>query len=362
MPTDQTDLLGLDRSALQEYFASLGEKSFHARQVLQWIYQRGVTNFSEMTDLRLALRDTLAASATVALPEVASVQVSSDGTRKWLVRLTDNNCVETVFIPEEDRGTLCVSSQVGCVLTCSFCATARQGFSRNLTSGEIIGQVVLASGLLQEAGLGPRPVTNVVMMGMGEPLLNYESVLSAMRLMLDDLSFGLSRRRVTLSTAGVVPGIKRLAQDCPVSLAVSLHAVRDDLRDEIVPINRKYPIKELLDACSEYLKNDSRRRITFEYVMLKGVNDSLDDARELARLLRSIPAKVNLIPFNAVPGISYECSSMNAVNRFRDELVFRGLTTITRRPRGADIAAACGQLAGQVQDRTRRSSRLAGRA
>ena len=360
MTSPPTNLLGLDRTELQTFFTSLGEKAFHARQVLQWIYQRGVTDFSEMTDLRLGLRDTLAMQAVVSVPEVASEQVSNDGTRKWLVRLEDGNCVETVFIPEEDRGTLCVSSQVGCMLTCSFCATARQGFSRNLTSSEIIGQVFLANRLLQSAGLGPRPITNVVMMGMGEPLLNYEAVLSAMRLMLDDLSFGLSRRRVTLSTAGVVPGIQRLAQDCPVSLAVSLHAVRDDLRNELVPINRKYPIHQLLEACRHYLENDSRRRITFEYVMLKDVNDSLADARELARLLRPIPAKVNLIPFNAVPGIVYECSSTNAVNRFRDELIALGLTTITRRPRGADIAAACGQLAGQVQDRTRRSSRLAG--
>ena len=286
------NLLGLDRNAMQDYFASLGEKSFHARQVLQWIYQRGVTDFEQMTDLRIALRQTLAERAVVAVPEVAREQQSEDGTRKWLIQLTDGNCVETVFIPEEDRGTLCISSQVGCMLTCSFCATARQGFSRNLTSSEIIGQLLVADSILTAEQYGERPISNVVMMGMGEPLLNYDAVLSALRLMLDDLSFGLSRRRVTLSTAGVVPGIDRLALDCPVSLAISLHAVTDSLRDQLVPLNRKYPIAVLLDACERYLRNDSRRRITFEYVMLDSVNDSVEDARRLASLLKNIPSKI----------------------------------------------------------------------
>jgi 23S rRNA (adenine2503-C2)-methyltransferase len=357
--SQQINLLGLDRSALQEYFVALGVKEFHARQVLKWVYQRGVTDFSEMTDLGLSLRQTLSERAMLALPEKAGEQISEDGTRKWLFRLEDGNCIETVFIPEDDRGTLCVSSQVGCTLNCTFCATARQGFSRNLQASEIIGQLWLAGRLLADAGCGPRAVTNVVMMGMGEPLLNYDAVVSAIRLMLDDLSFGLSRRRVTLSTAGVVPAIDRLAKDCPVSLAVSLHAVEDDIRDQLVPLNRKYPIDQLLHACRRFLNNDSRRRITFEYVMLDGINDSTDHARKLVRLLRDIPAKVNLIPFNSVEGIAYDCSPKLVIDRFREEVLAGGLMTITRRTRGADIAAACGQLAGEVCDRTRRSARYA---
>ena len=357
--SQQINLLGLDRFALQEYFVALGVKEFHARQVLKWVYQRGVTDFSEMTDLGLSLRQTLSERAMLALPEKAGEQISEDGTWKWLFRLEDGNCIETVFIPEDDRGTLCVSSQVGCALNCTFCATARQGFSRNLQASEIIGQLWLAGRLLADAGYGPRAVTNVVMMGMGEPLLNYDAVVSAIRLMLDDLSFGLSRRRVTLSTAGVVPAIDRLAKDCPVSLAVSLHAVEDDIRDQLVPLNRKYPIDQLLHACRRFLNNDSRRRITFEYVMLDGINDSTDHARKLVRLLRDIPAKVNLIPFNSVEGIAYDCSPKLVIDRFREEVLAGGLMTITRRTRGADIAAACGQLAGEVCDRTRRSARYA---
>ena len=355
----QINLLGLDRSALQNYFVGLGVKEFHARQFLKWVYQRGVTDFSEMTDLGLSLRQTLSEKAKLALPEKAGEQISEDGTRKWLFRLEDGNCIETVFIPEDGRGTLCVSSQVGCTLNCTFCATARQGFSRNLQASEIIGQLWVAGRLLTDAGYGPRPVTNVVMMGMGEPLLNYDAVVSAIRLMLDDLSFGLSRRRVTLSTAGVVPAIDRLAKDCPVSLAISLHAVEDDIRDQLVPLNRKYPIDQLLDACRRFLNNDSRRRITFEYVMLDGINDSTDHARKLVHLLRDIPAKVNLIPFNSVEGIAYDCSPKVVIDRFREEVLAGGLMTITRRTRGADIAAACGQLAGEVRDRTSRSARYA---
>ena len=355
----QINLLGLDRSALQNYFVGLGVKEFHARQFLKWVYQRGVTDFSEMTDLGLSLRQTLSEKAILALPEKAGEQISEDGTRKWLFRLEDGNCIETVFIPEDGRGTLCVSSQVGCTLNCTFCATARQGFSRNLQASEIIGQLWVAGRLLTDAGYGPRPVTNVVMMGMGEPLLNYDAVVSAIRLMLDDLSFGLSRRRVTLSTAGVVPAIDRLAKDCPVSLAISLHAVEDDIRDQLVPLNRKYPIDQLLDACRRFLNNDSRRRITFEYVMLDGINDSTDHARKLVHLLRDIPAKVNLIPFNSVEGIAYDCSPKVVIDRFREEVLAGGLMTITRRTRGADIAAACGQLAGEVRDRTSRSARYA---
>ena len=360
--SEPKNLLGLDRSALQDYFASLGEKAFHARQVLQWVYQRGVTDFSKMTDLRLSLRQTLSECAVISLPEVSRAQHSEDGTRKWLFRLADGNSIETVFIPEEDRGTLCISSQAGCILTCSFCATARQGFSRNLSASEIIGQLLLADQLLKNDGFGSRPISNVVMMGMGEPLLNYDSVVSALRLMLDDLSFGLSRRRVTLSTAGVVPAMDRLAEDCPVSLAVSLHAVRDSVRDELVPLNRKYPIDVLLGACRRFLHKDSRRRITFEYVMLAGVNDSIDDAKMLVSLLQGIPSKVNLIPFNPVQGVKYACADAGVIDRFRNELISSGLTTITRKTRGADIAAACGQLAGDVHDRTHRSARLAGKA
>ena len=354
----QINLLGLDRPALEDYFVSLNARAFHARQLLKWVYQRGITGFSKMTDLGLPLRQVLSETAALALPQIASDQHASDGTRKWLLRLEDGNCIETVFIPEEDRSTLCVSSQVGCALNCSFCATAREGFSRNLQTSEIIGQLLLASQTLIAEGFGPRPVSNVVMMGMGEPLLNYDAVVSAMRLMLDDLSFGLSRRRVTLSTAGVVPAMDRLARDCPVSLAVSLHAVEDELRSKLVPLNRKYPLAELLNACRRFLANDNRRKITFEYVMLEGLNDSIEDARKLARLLRGIPAKVNLIPFNLVPGTPYRCSAPQVINRFREQLLCDGLVTITRRTRGADIAAACGQLAGQVRDRTNRSTRL----
>ena len=271
-----------------------------------------------------------------------------------------------VFYEVLDRGTLCVSSQVGCTLTCRFCHTGTQKLVRNLTAAEITGQIVAARDDLQDWGLGGpqsnrghRKVTNVVMMGMGEPLLNYDAVVSAMRLMLDDLSFGLSRRRVTLSTAGVVPAMDKLSEDCPVSLAVSLHAVRDEVRDELVPLNRKYPIDILLDACRRFLRNDSRRRITFEYVMLSGINDSEEDAKTLVSLLRGIPSKINLIPFNPVPGVKYLCSDPDAIDRFRQRLISSGLTTITRKTRGADIAAACGQLAGAVQDRTHRSAKLA---
>ena len=348
----------MDREAMQGFLATLGAPEFHARQVLQWIYQRGVCDFSEMTDLSKKLRVQLDNIAKISLPEVVSSFLSKDGTFKWLIRLNDGNCIESVFIPEEDRGTLCVSSQVGCALNCSFCATARQGFNRNLDSSEIIGQVLIAKNLLQSSGYSERPVTNVVMMGMGEPLLNYQEVISAMRLMLDDLSFGLSRRRITLSTAGMVPAIKKLGRDCPVSLAVSLHATNDELRNKLVPLNKKYPIQELLDACRHYLQGERRQRVTFEYIMLKGVNDSREEARELCRLLADIPSKVNLIPFNPVPGIDLEASEPDVLDAFRETVLSAGIMTVTRRTRGADIDAACGQLAGRFQDRTRRTSRL----
>ena len=343
---------------MQGFLATLGAPEFHARQVLQWIYQRGVCDFSEMTDLSKQLRVQLDNIAKISLPDVVSSSLSKDGTFKWLIRLNDGNCIESVFIPEEDRGTLCVSSQVGCALNCSFCATARQGFNRNLDSSEIISQVLIAKNILQSSGYSERPVTNDVMMGMGEPLLNYQEVISAMRLMLDDLSFGLSRRRITLSTAGMVPAIKKLGRDCPVSLAVSLHATNDELRNKLVPLNKKYPIQELLDACRHYLQGERRQRVTFEYIMLKGVNDSREEARELCRLLADIPSKVNLIPFNPVPGIDLEASEPDVLDAFRETVLSAGIMTVTRRTRGADIDAACGQLAGRFQDRTRRTSRL----
>lgn len=351
------NLLDLDPAAMRSFFTDLGEKPFHGTQVLQWIHQRGEIDFGRMTDLSKSLRENLLNHAEVRLPEIVRDSVADDGTRKWLMQLPDGNCIETVYIPEDDRGTLCVSSQVGCMLNCSFCSTARQGFNRNLEVGEIIGQLWVAGHALGQHG-SDRVVTNVVMMGMGEPLLNYDNVVSAMQLMLDDHAYGLSRRRVTLSTAGVVPAIDRLAVDLPVSLAVSLHAPDDDLRDQLVPINRKYPIRQLLDACTRYVGTDTRRRVTFEYVMLEGVNDSPQHARKLASVLSGVPAKVNLIPFNPFPQSEYRRSSRPVIDRFRDELMRRGIVTVTRKTRGDDIDAACGQLAGQVQDRTARSKKF----
>jgi len=296
-PSQKPNLLDLDQTEMRDFFTQLGEKPFHGTQVIQWIHQRGELQFERMTDLSKSLRNNLAEHANIRIPEIVRDHAAADGTRKWLMKLEDGNCIETVFIPEEDRGTLCVSSQVGCMLNCTFCSTARQGFNRNLQVGEIIGQLWVAAEAMGQHG-SDRVITNIVMMGMGEPLLNYDNVVSAMKLMLDDHAYGLSRRRVTLSTAGVVPAIDRLAIDLPVSLAVSLHAPNDELRNELVPINRKYPIAELLSACQRYVGDDSRRRITFEYVMLQDVNDSEKHARELAALLASVPAKVNLIPFN----------------------------------------------------------------
>ncbi len=351
---ERQNLIGMARIEMQSFFASLGAREFHARQVLRWVYQRGVNDFSQMTDLSKFLRDQLQQLAQISVPETVTVRQSSDSTRKWLLRLEDGNCIETVFIPEDDRGTLCVSAQVGCSLNCTFCATARQGFSRNLTTAEIIGQLLVVKTDLQALGYGDRPVTNVVMMGMGEPLLNYDAVVAALHLMLDDLSFGMSRRRVTLSTAGVVPALERLALDCPVSLAVSLHATNNKLRDELVPLNQKYPIEQLLQSCRRYAAGGNKRQVTFEYVMLKGVNDSAGEAQALARLLYGLPAKINLIPFNKSAGIEYECSDQSTIDAFRRILLSSGLMTVTRRTRGKDIEAACGQLAGHFTDRTRR--------
>ncbi len=353
------NLMELDRTAMQGYFAALGEKTFRADQVLKWVYQRGVTRFEEMTNLSKSLRKSLTRTAIVEVPVVGEHKRSSDGTIKWQFVLSDGNQVETVFIPESDRGTLCVSSQAGCALNCSFCATARQGFSRNLSTSEIIGQVWMAKRILQQEDYGERPLTNIVLMGMGEPLLNYQAVVRALRLMLDDFSFGLSRRRVTLSTAGVVPGIDQLRIYCPGSLAVSLHAPDDELRTQLVPLNRKYPIASLLAACSRYIYGDPRRRVTFEYTMLDGINDGLSQAISLARLLQGIPAKVNLIPYNRVEGISFATSPQSRIDAFRDVLLSAGIMCITRKTRGADIDAACGQLVGEVMRRARKPSQTA---
>ncbi|GBE47760.1 dual-specificity RNA methyltransferase RlmN [bacterium BMS3Bbin12] len=353
----EVNLLGLDRAGLEAFFATLDERPFRAAQVLQWIHQRGVTDFAAMTDLNKPLRARLAGLCVVRAPEPVSEQASADGTRKWLLRLDDGNAVETVFIPEPDRATLCVSSQVGCSLNCSFCSTARQGFNRNLTTAEIVGQVWAAQHRLTQLD-PPRTITNVVLMGMGEPLLNFSNVVPALRLLVEDLAYGLSKRRVTLSTAGLVPMIDALREACDVSLAVSLHAPDDALRGELVPLNRKYPIAELLDACRRYVAGRAHRRVTFEYVMLEGVNDSEAHARRFARLLRDMPAKVNLIPFNPFPGAGYRRSAARSIDAFRSVLLAAGLVTVTRTTRGGDIDAACGQLVGRVRDRTRRSRRV----
>ncbi len=352
------NLLGLDRNGLEGFFAGIGERPFRAVQIMKWLHQQGVAEFAAMSNLAKTLRARLAEIAAVVPPVVLADHGSRDGTRKWLVGLSRGDAVETVFIPEPGRGTLCVSSQVGCPLDCSFCATGKQGFGRNLTAAEIIGQVWLAARCLGQLPHGERPITNrvitnVVLMGMGEPLLNLDNVVPAMKLMRDDDAYGLSRRRVTLSTAGVVPGIDRLLELCPVSLAVSLHAPVDALRDELVPLNKTYPIAELLAACRRYAEWTDTR-ITFEYVMLDGVNDDPACARELIRLLRGVPAKVNLIPFNPIAGSPYRRSPPERIERFRALLLASGVMTITRRTRGEDIAAACGQLVGNVHARAAR--------
>ena len=352
----KVNLLDFDRQGLQRFFADLDEKPFRAGQVLQWMHQRGLGAFEEMSNLSKPLRTRLGLISEIRPPEVVLEQASTDGTRKWLLQLDDGNRIETVFIPEENRNTLCVSSQVGCALNCSFCSTARQGFNRNLTTAEIVGQLWLAQRLVGE-GENNR-IGNVVLMGMGEPLLNFDHVVSAIRLMLDDFAYGLSKRRVTLSTSGVVPAMDRLREACDVSLAVSLHATDDALRDVLVPINRKYPIAELMAACKRYLDREGRRKITFEYVMLDGVNDTSAHARALQRLLRDVPAKVNLIPFNPFPGTSYRCSTPDAIEHFQTLLINAGLITMIRKRRGDDINAACGQLVGKVADRSRRTMRL----
>ena len=366
------NLLDFDAAGLARFFAEQGEKPFRARQVMQWIHQRGVTDFDAMTDVAKSLRAKLGEIASITVPPAVRDTVSDDGTRKWLLDVGGANAVETVFIPETGRGTLCVSSQAGCALDCSFCSTGKQGFNRNLSTGEIVGQLWWAKRALGDfrapgsAGdrraaetdfCRERVISNVVLMGMGEPLANYENVLAALRLMLDDNAYGLSRRRVTVSTSGIVPAIDRLRDECPVALAVSLHAPEDALRDRLVPINRKYPLTELMAACRRYLEKSPRDFITFEYVMLDGVNDSDAHASELIRLVHEVPCKFNLIPFNPFPASGFKRSPALRVRRFAEILMQAHIVTTTRKTRGEDIDAACGQLAGQVRDRTRRRTK-----
>ena len=346
------NLLGLDAAGLERFFQEQGEKSFRARQVLKWIHQQGVTDFAAMSDLAKALREKLDRAARVEPPVIVGDQQAEDGTRKWLLKVDDSNAVEAVFIPETNRGTLCVSSQAGCTLDCAFCSTGKQGFNRNLSTAEIVGQLWLANRLLE----GERPVTNVVMMGMGEPMLNLDNVIPALRLMLDDNAYGLSRRRVTVSTSGVIPGMDRLRDECPVALAVSLHAPNDELRDRLVPVNRKYPLAELIGACNRYLEKAPRDFVTMEYVMLDAVNDSDAHARELVSIAARVRCKFNLIPFNPFPASEFARSGADRIRRFAEILQGAGLTVTTRKTRGDDIAAACGQLAGDVADRTRRQA------
>ena len=373
------NLLDLDASGLTDFFAGIGEKPFRARQILRWIHQSGETDFAQMTDLSKSLREKLATQAVIEAPQQVSASEASDGTRKWLFSTGEHNAVETVFIPEANRGTLCISSQVGCALECAFCATGRQGFNRNLSTAEIVGQLWWAVRTLGakdgqarlDGNDSVRPVSNVVLMGMGEPLTNFTNVVRAMRIMLDDHAYGLSRRRLTLSTSGIVPAIDRLREECPVALAISLHAPNDALRDQLVPINKKYPLRELMAACQRYAdsslgeeiedakwqrKGAPRDFVTFEYIMLDGVNDSKAQARELVALTRDVPCKFNLIPFNPFADSGFERSPYARVRAFQDVLVDAGIVATVRKTRGDDIDGACGQLAGKVRDRrTRRN-------
>ncbi|MBC6960493.1 MAG: 23S rRNA (adenine(2503)-C(2))-methyltransferase RlmN [Lautropia sp.] len=358
------NLLGLDADGLAQRCADWGRKPFRARQLMRWIHQRGEADFDAMTDLAKEFREILKRQAQVVAPAVVAEHRSADGTRKWLLDVGAGNAIETVFIPEPDRGTLCISTQAGCAVNCLFCSTGKQGFSRNLAAHEIVAQLwhanrALGAGDPAQRARGERPVTNVVFMGMGEPLQNYAATLTALRIMLDDNAYGLSRRRVTVSTSGVVPMIDRLRDDCPVALAVSLHAPADALRDELVPLNRKYPLAELMAACRRYLERAPRDFITFEYVMLDGVNDTDRHAAQLLALVRDVPCKFNLIPFNPFPNSGLRRSPPDRIRRFAQLLTEAGIVTTIRRTRGDDIDAACGQLAGEVQDRTRLRERAA---
>ncbi|WP_026377231.1 bifunctional tRNA (adenosine(37)-C2)-methyltransferase TrmG/ribosomal RNA large subunit methyltransferase RlmN [Aestuariibacter salexigens] len=351
------NLLNFSRQGLRDLFAEMGEKPFRADQVMKWIYQQGVSDFEQMSNLNKALRAKLIENCEIRAPEIAYQQNATDGTIKFALQLDGGQEVETVWIPESDRATLCVSSQVGCALECTFCSTAQQGFNRNLTVAEIIGQVWrVATTLGLSSDSSKRPITNVVMMGMGEPLLNMKNVVPAMELMMDDFGFGLSKRRVTLSTSGVVPALDMLGDKIDVALAISLHAPDDKLRDEIVPINKKYPISEFLAAVRRYLGKSraNQGKVTVEYVMLNGINDSTDQAHQLAKTLADTPSKINLIPFNPFPGSPYTCSSNSRIDRFAKVLMEYGFTVIVRKTRGDDIDAACGQLVGDVVDRTKR--------
>ncbi len=365
----KVNLLGYDLAHMKAFFTEIGEKPFRAVQVLKWIHQFGADDFTQMSNVSQALRKKLSKIAEIRAPEIIAEQKASDGTIKWLMRLDGGNSIETVYIPEDNRGTLCVSSQVGCALDCGFCSTAKQGFNRNLTSAEIIAQLWVANRALNplaQASIAQskhgkvqdsknRVITNVVLMGMGEPLLNFENVVEAIHLMLEDHAYGLSKRRVTISTAGVVPALRRLREVCDVSLAISLHAPNDQIRNKIVPLNKKYPIKELLEACRFYFSGDTKKKqFTVEYVMLAGINDSEKNAHELAALLKKLPCKINLIPFNPFPNSEFDCSKMQTINRFKDILYKAGYVAVIRKTRGEDIDAACGQLAGKVKDKSRR--------
>ncbi|AWM80385.1 23S rRNA (adenine(2503)-C(2))-methyltransferase RlmN [Gammaproteobacteria bacterium ESL0073] len=357
--TDKLNLLGLNQSQLETFFESIGEKRFRAGQLMKWIHHFGIDNFDDITNFGKALKEKLKEKAEIRGPEIVSQNISQDGTRKWIVKVDSGNLIETVYIPQNNRGTLCVSSQAGCGLDCSFCSTGKQGFHSNLTAAEIIGQVWIAN---KSFGTIPgkidRAITNVVLMGMGEPLLNFDNVIVAMQVMMDDLGYGISKRKVTLSTSGVVPMIEELAKHVDVSLAISLHAPNNELRNHLVPINKKYPLEQLLEAGLKYISGLGEKRVlTIEYTLLKGVNDQPEHAEQLITLLKDIPCKINLIPFNPFPHSGYERPSNNAVRRFQDMLYNAGFNVTTRTTRGEDIDAACGQLVGQIKDRTKRSAR-----
>lgn len=351
------NLLNYTLPKLEQFFVEIGEKKFRAKQVFRWLHVYGAANFSEMSDIAKSLRATLEEIATIEAPELVTEHISSDGTRKWVLSVSGGNKIEAVFIPEDGRGTLCVSSQVGCALECQFCSTGRQGFNRNLTSGEIVGQLWWANQRLGKDPKGEKLITNVVMMGMGEPLANYENVIDAMRIMLDDNAYNISKRKLTLSTSGVVTRLDWLAEDCPVALAISLHASNDEVRSQIIPLNKKYPIAELIAACKRYLLKSPKNYITFEYVMLKGVNDKLEHAEELVKLMRGVECKFNLIPFNPFPNSGYEATGWGQILKFQKILQNGGYITTVRKTRGDDIDAACGQLVGKVEDKTKRQEK-----
>lgn len=353
--SDKINLLDLTREDMEAFFVQMGEKAFRASQVIKWIHQYGVDDIQAMTNLSKNLRNKLSELAEIKAPKVVLDAASNDGTHKWVLEMDSGNHVETVFIPEKDRGTLCVSTQIGCALACTFCSTARQGFNRNLSVHEIIGQLWAANKALGRDPKGQRIISNIVFMGMGEPLLNFDNLMKTINLMLDDFAYGLSKRRITISTSGVVPAIDRLREQTDVYLALSLHAPNDQLRDKLVPLNKKYPLQQVLDACVRYVRGDSGKRVTIEYVMIDGFNDKPEHARELVKLLRNLPVKINLIPFNPFPGSDFQRSKPEALEIFREILIKNKLTTITRKTRGDDIDAACGQLVGRVKDRSKRT-------